>query len=413
MRKSRYSTERGRPYRRTVAPRVREQHSRNCALSMKNGRRCTCRPTFVASIRHRGRALEHSFPTLSEAVAWAEATHDSIRRGELPARPREQAPLLRDLAISFLHRARAGEALTRSRKPYAPTTIAGYEAALRLRVLPHVDPRSGLCLGDLPADAIDGRAAQGLVDAVAAREGAARARAAAAVLAAVLRDGYARGLIDELLPRLLLPPPPAARKVVLSFEEAELLVAAAHAEDARRGRSLLGPLVVLLLGSGCRISEALGLEWGPEGLDLEGEPPTASIGRAATKTDAGERVIPLDADLVPVLRRHRLASGRPPDGAPVFTDERGRALARSGRVRFGFARVTEAAGLQGLTLHGLRHTHATWLAAANVSPPIAAHRLGHADGGALFMRVYAHPGKAEGESALHSLQMLRLASRPT
>src|SRR5437870_3804971 len=77
----------------------------------------------------------------------------------------------------------------RSRHRYAQTTLEGYEITLRVRVLSHTDLRSGLPLGDLPASAIDTRTAQNLVDAVTARESHARARAAAAALAAVLRDG--------------------------------------------------------------------------------------------------------------------------------------------------------------------------------------------------------------------------------
>jgi integrase len=409
MREARYRSPKasGRPHRKTVAPRVREQHSRTCVLSTGSGKRCSCRPSYVASLRKGGRALERSFPTLAEAVAWAEATHDALRRGQLPELPREQAPPLQDLAVSFLHRARRGEALTRSRQRYAQATLDGYEVALRLRVLAHVDPRNGLCLAELPADAIDARTAQGLVDAIAARESGARARAAAAALASVLRDGYLRGLVDELPPRLLLPPPPRPKTLALTVAQADRLVAAAQADDHARRRSLLGPLVALLLGSGCRVSEALGLVWGTEGLDLASEPPLVHVQRETTKTEAGARTVPLDAQTTAVLRRHRLACGRPADGAPVFPDQDGQPLARWGRVRFGLKRVAAAAGLADVSAHTLRHTHATWLASAGVPAPVAAARLGHADGGALFMRVYAHPGASEGETALRASEAFR------
>jgi len=409
MRESRYRRSRARPFRKTVAPRVREQHSRKCTLSTGTGRRCSCTPAYVATVRHEGRSLERSFRVLAEAVAWSEDARNAARRGELPTLPREQAPPLRDLAISFLHRAHAGEALTSSRRRYAEATLVGYEAALRLRVLPHSDARTGIPLGDMSASFLDARTSQGLVDAVAVRDGASRARAAAAALSAVVRDGYARGYIDQLLPRLLLPPPSRARVQALMYEEAELLIAAARADDETHRRSLLGPLVTLLLASGCRISEALALVWGPEGLDLDAEQPQARISRESTKTDAGARSIPLDVAAVRVLRRHRLATGRPPDGAPVFADDAGRPAVRSGRVRFGFKRAAEASGLRGLTFHGLRHTHATWLASAGIPAAIAAARLGHSDGGALFLRVYAHPAAVEGFAVPAALAAHRAA----
>src|SRR5205814_847253 len=118
-------------------------------------------------------------------------------------------------------------------------------------------------------------------------------------------------------------------------------------------------------------------------------------------------VIPLEGEIATRLRRHRLESGRVPDGAPVFADRHGNALARWGRVRFGFSRIAEVAGLPGVTPHVLRHTHATWLASIGLSPPVAAARLGHADGGATFMRVYVHPTAADGEAALQALTSFR------
>jgi hypothetical protein len=40
----------------------------------------------------------------------------------------------------------------------------------------------------------------------------------------------------------------------------------------------------------------------------------------------------------------------------------------------------------------------------------AAARLGHADGGALFMRVYAHAGTGEAHAALRALDAFRVAA---
>jgi integrase len=396
------------PHRRTVAPRVTEQHSRRCALSAKTGRRCTCQPSFVASIKHGERTYSRTFCTLTEAVAWAESSRDAIRRGVTPpsALPAESLSL-RDLAISFLHRARSGQALTRSRRRYTARTVEMYEQALRLRVLPHVDGRSGLPLGDLPASTIDGRTIQRLVDAVAVRASSVLARHAVSALAAVLRDGYARGLLDELPPRVILPPPPPPRSRVLTPAAANRLVGCAFDDDRRNARSLLGPLVALLASTGCRISEALGLVWGEEGLDLDAKPPVARIARATTKTAAGARLIPLDSETAALLRRHRLACGQAGDGAPVFADRKGRPLSRWGSVYDGFKRVALAAKLDAVSPHVLRHSHASWLAGAGVSPPVAAARLGHADGGALFMRVYAHPGAADGLVALAALDSYR------
>jgi integrase len=52
--------------------------------------------------------------------------------------------------------------------------------------------------------------------------------------------------------------------------------------------------------------------------------------------------------------------------------------------------AVKASGLAGLTFHELRHSCASLMAAAGMDPAVAAQRLGHSDGGALFLRRYRH-----------------------
>jgi len=389
---------------------VVEQHSRTCRLSRRSGRRCTCTPGYVARVQHAGRAYTATFATLAEAVAWRETTRRRLRAGRLPDRPGRSATV-GELACCFLARARDGQALTRSRRRYSQATLDLYERDLRLYVLAARDERSGLAFADLPAGCVSSRTVQALVDRLTVEAGGAVARHAAAALSAVLRDGYVRGLVDQPPPRVILPPPPAARTRTLTPADADELLAAAGRDDAARGRSLVAPLVALLAGTGCRIGEALGLDWGPGGLDLDADPPVARIRRETTKTDAGAREIVLDRETAALLRRHRLASGRPADGTPVFCDERGRRLARSGRVRFGLRRAAAAAGLPGVTPHVLRHAHATWLALSPTVPDAAAaRRLGHADAG-FYQRRYVHAGDADQTAVVEALAAYRASHR--
>jgi len=273
----------GRRYRRTIAPRVTEEHARGCALSTRTGRRCSCDPVHLARVKRDGREHARAFADPADALAWAQNTRQALRAGAPGPARHAPAPALAAVAVSFLHRARAGDALTRSRCLYSPATLAGYEVALRLDVLPHVDGRTGLPFGEFPADSLDERTVQGLVDVVAARRSAAVARRAQAALAAVLADAFNRGLVDTLPARVRLPPPPGGRTRTVALAQGDALLAAAVADDEHRRRSLLGPLVAVLLGTGCRISEALGLTWGPGGLDLDHDPPHAVIARATTK----------------------------------------------------------------------------------------------------------------------------------
>src|SRR5262249_48944529 len=149
-----------------------------------------------------------------------------------------------------------------------------------------------------------------LVDSIAEAHGAELARQAHACLSAVLRDLYVRGIVDSLPPAILLPPPNAGRDRALTPDEAEALLAAARADDRRNRESLMHPLVALLLGSGMRIGELLGLVWGPEGVDMDAAPPRVAVARDVTKTDAGVRWIPLDTETAGILEAHRRVCSR-------------------------------------------------------------------------------------------------------
>lgn len=54
-----------------------------------------------------------------------------------------------------------------------------------------------------------------------------------------------------------------------------------------------------------------------------------------------------------------------------------------------FERLVRAAGLRHVRLHDLRHTHATLLLQAGVSPKVVSERLGHASV-AFTLDTYAH-----------------------
>jgi integrase len=49
----------------------------------------------------------------------------------------------------------------------------------------------------------------------------------------------------------------------------------------------------------------------------------------------------------------------------------------------------------GFTFHLLRHTAGSLMARAGMDPAVASERLGHTDGGALFLRTYRHLYEAE------------------
>ena len=203
---------------------------------------------------------------------------------------------------------------------------------------------------------------------------------------------------------LELPEPATAELVALTQAQAKQLLATAGQAPA-----WLRLLVTLGLALGLRRGEALGLHWRHVDLDQG----TVSIrwqlvlvgGRVhweRPKTTAGERQLVLPAFAVEALRRHRteqrtrkLALGAGyhpggPDGPLVACYDDGRPV-RPDHASKAFRALARRAGLpESVHVHTLRHSAASFLAAAGVPASDIAAQLGHADGGALALRVYVH-----------------------
>ena len=166
----------------------------------------------------------------------------------------------------------------------------------------------------------------------------------------------------------------------------------------------LGPLWALLLGTGLRRGEAIGLRW--EHIDLDAgtlrvaRSETAVRGQVVesddTKSPAGIRTILLGDELVAILRAHRkrqaeerLAAGPAwVDSGYVFVDVDGRAL-HPNKVSTSFTAAADAAGLPRIGAKGLRHTHATMLLRDGVPVPAVGLRLGHANP-SITLTTYTH-----------------------
>ena len=225
-----------------------------------------------------------------------------------------------------------------------------------------------------------------------------------------------------------------------TLEEALAVLEAAYADDERLRRSFAGPLVALLLGTGLRLGEALALEWGQDGLDVDAgfvrvrrtldrvRDENGVYPFLPPKSRASRRDVPLPPEDAARLLRHRLASGRPGDGALVFGGSLGEPLSpvpahRAFKRACFRARVftehmtesleaqasyrafreacSEAALVQPLPRpHDARHTFATHALAAGLSPHAVAELLGHSDAGLVFRRYgHALPEEVAGAGA--------------
>jgi integrase len=137
-------------------------------------------------------------------------------------------------------------------------------------------------------------------------------------------------------------------------------------------------LFELLAATGLRISEALALRWGDVALD--GPRPVVQVRRAyvrgnfkAPKSRYGRREVPIDHELVRMLRR----AGPGPERALVFSDEQGGPLHASNLLMRVFKPAAEEAGVPWAGFHTLRHTCATMLFARGRNAVQVQRWLGH------------------------------------
>nr|WP_281380360.1 site-specific integrase [Armatimonas rosea] len=168
------------------------------------------------------------------------------------------------------------------------------------------------------------------------------------------------------------------------------------------------PIVAVLLGCGLRIGECLGLRW--EDIDLaagilhvryslgraEGAAKGAAVLRKP-KSKSSVRQCAMPRFLVAALEARRIeqeghkgAAGEAwsnPFGL-VFTTPTGAPL-RYSSVAAATAHHLKVHGIEGITLHHLRHAYASLLLHEGVPVPVVSKSLGHANPG-VTMRVYAH-----------------------
>lgn len=163
------------------------------------------------------------------------------------------------------------------------------------------------------------------------------------------------------------------------------------------------PVYVLLLGTGMRAGEALGLDWRDVNLD------DATVFVRRGKTRAATRTIPLQPFVVKALQRQRALTPRYGPDEPVFLGSR-KSRITGGIERLGvstvshaFDRMLAAADLPEMTLHQLRHGCATLLLAQGVPMRVISEILGHANP-SMTANVYAHVGADTKRSAMEQLE---------
>lgn len=292
----------------------------------------------------------------------------------------------------------------RTKKPNVRSgTYLKYESHIKTHIIPVL---GHILLRDLDYRRID--AFYELLDA----KGLSRSTVAdiAAILRAGLKDAERKGLIPSNPARLAAPRSPGEREArFLDQDEIARFLAAAKGER-------LEDAFIVALNTGLRPGEWLGLTW--DCVDFQNAKLTVKqalheeVGRlflAEPKTKAARRTISLPPAALQALRRQRkrqleqqLAAGPKwrNELNLVFTDELGGPLRRTNIQRRDLRRICDRAGLEGVTLHTFRHTHASALIFAGVDIKTVSRRLGHKDI-TTTLQVYGHllPGQDEAAAA--------------
>lgn len=229
------------------------------------------------------------------------------------------------------------------------------------------------------------------------------------LLHTIFRAAVGKELVSRNIPAVVADAdmaPKEKRAKVRFWQERDLRRFLRYVEDEGDDLRALWRLFAV---TGVRRGEAIGLRWADVAIDADPARPAAGqVTIAQTivvvngkpqfdtpKSDAGGRVIALDARTVDALRGHRARQNadKLKAGAAwisrfkvgddwvandlVFTDALGNPL-HPDRVGARFIRLVKAAGCPPLTLHGLRHTSASIALLNGASRLAVKERLGHA-----------------------------------
>ena len=206
------------------------------------------------------------------------------------------------------------------------------------------------------------------------------------VLFEALRYGVKHGILIRNPAECVDPPPPEHKAPAIpSAKDVQLILN--KASDT--------PYFTLFYTkayTGLRRGEILGLRWCDVNLDKATLSVVQTLQQLRNrqyifkkpKSKRGQRHIDLSPSLAFVLWQHKIEyeQKRKLLGIPlsptdlVFSQPDGRPL-RPNSVSRAFTDITRSLSLQGISLHSLRHAHATIMLQQNIHPKIVQERLGH------------------------------------
>jgi integrase len=163
--------------------------------------------------------------------------------------------------------------------------------------------------------------------------------------------------------------------------ELERLLAASRKRAVdEKSRYDYTPLLTVAAKAGLRLGELLGLEWpdctltkGAGALEVRRQ--WTRLRETAPPKAGSRRSVPISDELVRMLLELKMAA--PDKTGPVFASRTGSRLSHRNVERRGFDAAAEAAGIEGVTLHDLRHAYGSRLASRGLSARQIADAMGH------------------------------------
>jgi len=235
------------------------------------------------------------------------------------------------------------------------------------------------------------------------------------VLHKALEDAVDREIITKNPTGRIAPPKVEAGEVaILSADDVSAVLSALAG-------SPIFPHVLILISTGIRRGELMGLQW--EDVDLEAGRLRVSRSVETTqthglrikppKTKSGKRLITLPPTAVQVLPEHRRAQletrmklgiGKLRPHHHVFGKLDG-APANPDLITYHWRHLVETKKLPAVTLHALRHSHASALIASGQDVVTVSRRLGHASP-TITLSVYAHLFSKTDEASATAIEAL-------
>jgi integrase len=284
-----------------------------------------------------------------------------IQRGELPHDPSER---VRDAHKRFIAAAREGRALNKHGRRYKQSAWEDIDECLAKHVIPTLGPRR---LSDVKRADV-----QRLVDDLTPKLSGSRVRSIVNAIRSLYRWAQDRELVAHDPAALVRLPAmnATARDRVATPREFQALLGALNIEDA-----VPYALAGYAMGRRAQIQR---LRW--RDVDLKVGVIEWGVEQEARKSAAARRVVPTVKPLLTLLKRAWIAAGRPSGDELVCPPRRAavEGLLHTGGLTVRANAAWKKSKLQPIGLHECRHTAATWLDAAGISPKVASVLMGHA-----------------------------------